>query len=109
MKRLVLVALLCGAASAQDHAPLPQQCAADAKLWFSADKADLDKLPYAELQKRVDEMWDCHNASSVPMDKQHFGAVLLTYQAQQANRMAAYIKRRGLTHEFLAEDAAGER
>jgi hypothetical protein len=103
------VVLLGVLAVSQDHAPLPEQCNADAKLWFSADKADLDKQPYAELERRVDAMWDCHNSSSVQMDKQHFSVVLLTYQAQESNRMAAYLKRHGLTKEFLAEDAAGKR
>jgi len=94
---------------AQDHAPSPQQCVADANLWYGADKANLDKLSYPELERRVDEMWDCHNSSSVQIDKQHFSAVLLTYQAQEGNRMSVYLKRHGLTKEFLAEDAAGKR
>ena len=105
----IVVFIGCLAVLAQDHAPLPEQCNADAKLWYGADKANLDKLPYTELERRAEEMWDCHDSSSVPADKQHFDAVLLAYQAQEANRMVAYVKRHGLTKEFLAEDAAGKR
>jgi hypothetical protein len=105
---LLVVFLNCFAA-AQDHAPLPEQCNADAKLWHSADKATIDRLAYAELERRVNEMWDCYDSSTVPMAKEHFGTVLTIYQAQEGNRMVEYLKRHGLTKDFLKEDAAGKR
>jgi hypothetical protein len=116
MKRLVLAFLLCGTALAQD-VPSPQQCVADANRWYliNLDQPALNALSFDELGRRAAEMQACA-ASRAPIPHfrenplmEDYANIRSIYDNQQGRRMAAYIKRHGLSHEFLAEDAAGQR
>lgn len=111
MRELALAILLCGTALAQDHAPSPQQCVADANLWYHQITTKTDPGPsFNELGRRVNEMRDC-DLSGAPKDplSVDYLTIEAAYLNEQNSRQAAYIKRHHLSHEFLTEDAAGQR
>ena len=112
---IALLVLLSGSAVAQTHAPLPQQCVADANLWFHANKEALDKVPFTELGKRATEMWDC-GASGAPDPRNSqnplldgYDAIWSFYVIKQGQRAQRFIERNGLSQQFQKEDEAGLR
>ena len=117
MKKAILVILLCGTALAQENSPSAQQCVADANRWYliNLDQPALDALSFEELGRRAAEMQACA-ASGAPTPHfrenplmEDYPNIRSIYDNQQGQRTAHYLKRHGLTREFLAEDAAGKR
>ena len=111
------VVIFLGHLTVAQDAPSPEQCVADANHWYliNLDPLALDALSFTELGRRAAEMQTCA-ASGAPVPHfrenplmEDYPNIRSIYDNQQGKRMAAYIKRHGLTREFLAEDAAGKR
>jgi len=90
---LAAVFISCSAV-AQDHAPLPEQCIADARLWYDANTNTMSKLPYHELEKRAREMLNCLK-SGAP-DRELTAIVWADYMDAIHVREVAYLARHGL-------------
>jgi hypothetical protein len=105
----IAAALLVSPALAQEHAPLPEQCKADAHLWHSQKKADNDKLSFDELQQRSREMWACASVDKTATEDEDYHLLWSGYQVMSGQRMKHFIDRHDLSKQFLDEDAAGAR
>jgi hypothetical protein len=99
------------------HAILPEQCRADARLWHSLPRAENDKLPFQELQNRSEEMWNCMNTDSGAgesvqdhkRDSEFYFDLWAVYQVLSGHRLFDFVQRKQLGDMFIEEDKAGLR
>jgi hypothetical protein len=100
--RLIVLLFLLASASAQEHAPLPEQCKADYTFWRTSDtKESLSKLSAEELSRRQVEMWDCVASGAAGGGYLELGS---GYAFGISKRFESYIRRHGEWHQFFAED-----
>lgn len=106
---LGVILLLTVTSLSQDHAPTVEQCQADQSLWWEQfDTSEkMSKLGAQQLHDRTREMQDCSAVDKPHRDSYTRLASLFLLELEQ--RFANFIARRGLTDEFMAEDAAGKR
>jgi hypothetical protein len=96
---------------------MPEQCRADAHLWYSQSREANDKLSFDDIQRRSLEMVNCQTIDSgtgegVPefkRDADTYRLLWAAYMAISAQRLHNFIERHGLRKQFEDEDAAGQR
>ncbi len=109
MKYILLMFMTALVASAQDHAPLPEQCKADHDMWVADITVDtqLVSVASAQLIKRIGELRACEEV--VPAHKAELTDLEGSCWALLFTRTSDFITRHRLRQEFLKEDAAGLR
>lgn len=111
---LGFLVLLAPALGQVDHAPLPESCIADYRLWSLGSKADVEKLPASVIQPRQIEMWRCASVvKSLDSEGAPYAIQMLllsgTYSEHLNHRALDFITRHRLMTQFEEEDAAGQR
>ncbi len=119
MKTLALIVLV-SAAFAQEHAPTPEQCRADYRLW-TAKGTDFADVSFRELMRRSHVLSDC--STTDPEWTQQFAeqAVRLgknagvsysdlstLFHAAAGDKATDFLMRHHLMDQFLKEDEAGK-
>jgi len=119
MKILALIVLV-SAAFAQEHAPTPEQCRADYRLW-SAKGTDFTDVSFEELMERSHVMTEC--SATDPEWMQQFaeqavrvgtkaflsyGDAGTLFHAAAGDKAVDFLMRHHLMEQFVREDKAGK-
>jgi hypothetical protein len=120
MKILALI-FLVSAAFAQEHAPTPEQCRADYRLW-TAKGTDFADVSFRELMRRSHVMSGC--STTDPGWEQEFARDLVRlgknagvsysdlttlFHAAAGDKATDFLMRHHLMDQFLKEDEVGKR
>jgi len=113
MKRLALsLFVLVGTIGSQEvkHAPTVEQCRADQRLWLSKledfQSGGLADVSYRELTAWGEVMSECESVD--PQNQDRYFNTISEIIAAKVVRLTAFLDRRRLWQQFLAEDAQGK-
>jgi hypothetical protein len=99
-----------GSTKAQDHTPTVEKCRADVATWArTMDLHAYSNMPYMEVVAHEGEVLKCDGIDSDPRFKSIYEMHIRTTEIEIRWRLDDFVKRHNLTHEFLLEDAQGER
>jgi hypothetical protein len=120
MKTLALIVLV-SAAFAQEHAPTPEQCRADYRLW-TANGFSFENVSWKELMQRSGVMTKCATTDPDMMRVFDEGYVRLgkdaplsyrdvgtLFHSAAGDKAMDFLIRHNLMDQFVREDAAGKK
>jgi hypothetical protein len=120
MKFFMALLLLASTGFAQEHAPTPEQCRADYRLW-TANNPDLKSLSFEELMQRSHVMDECSTTDPAMMqtflqDSLRLGKnaplsyseVATLFHAVAGDKAVDFLMRHHLMDQFMREEAAGK-